>query len=161
MSRRPPPDLDSYLERARRACFICAVVARESEYPHRVIYEDERSIAFLNAYPTLLGATLVAPRKHREHVTADFSRDEYIELQCVVYRVGEALRRVVPTERVYVLSLGSRDANSHVHWHVAPLPPGVPLEKQQLAALSWEGGVVDVDEAEQAALADRLRALLE
>ena len=139
---------------------MCAVVARDPGYPHDVVYEDERSIAFLDAYPTLLGATIVAPREHREDVTADFSLDEYLELQRVVYRVREAVRQAVPTERVYVLSLGSRGANSHVHWHVAPLPPGVPFEEQQLAALAWERGLVDVDDAEQAALAGRLRALL-
>ena len=42
---------------------------------------------------------------------------------------------VVPTERLYLLALGSRQGNAHVHWHVAPLPPGVPYEKQQYAAL--------------------------
>ena len=26
-------------------------------------------------------------------------------------------------------------ANAHVHWHVAPLPPGVPYEQQQFRAV--------------------------
>jgi diadenosine tetraphosphate (Ap4A) HIT family hydrolase len=115
---------------------------------------------FLNAFPTLLGSTIVAPREHREEVTADFELDEYLALQRIVYRVAEAVRRVLPTERIYILSLGSREANRHVHWHVAPLPPGRPFEEQQLAALSWDAGLLDVGEAEQAALAARLRASL-
>jgi diadenosine tetraphosphate (Ap4A) HIT family hydrolase len=160
MRRRPPPGLDEYLARARRGCFVCAVVARDPEYPRHVVYEDARAIAFLNAFPTLLGTVLVAPLEHREQVTADFDLDEYLDLQRVVYRVAEAIRQVVPTERSYVLSLGSGAANSHVHWHVAPLPPGVPFEEQQLAALSWDAGVLDVSETEQAALAERLRTLL-
>jgi len=134
MSRRPPPSLDDYLARARNGCFVCAVVARDQEYPHHVVYEDDRTVAFLSAFPTLLGTVLVAPREHREEVTADFELDEYLELQRVVYGVAEAVRQVVPTERTYVLSLGSRAANRHVHWHVAPLPSGVPFEEQQLAA---------------------------
>jgi diadenosine tetraphosphate (Ap4A) HIT family hydrolase len=64
-----------------------------------------------------------------------------------VYQVGEALRRELPTERLYVMSLGSQSGNRHVHWHVAPLPPGVPYEQQQLAAFYWERGVLDVPEA--------------
>jgi diadenosine tetraphosphate (Ap4A) HIT family hydrolase len=73
---------------------------------------------------------LVAPRDHREDVTDDFGLDEHLALQAVVHRVGEAVGRVVPTERLNVLILGSRQANSHVHWHVAPLPVGVPFERR-------------------------------
>jgi len=125
------------------------------------VYEDERALAFLNRFPTLLGYTLVAPRDHREDVVADFSADEYLELQRVLHRVGAALHRVLPVERLYVLSLGSRQGNSHVHWHLAPLPPGVPYQEQQLAALDWDrAGILDRSEDEQAALAARIRAAL-
>ncbi|MFL5939955.1 MAG: hypothetical protein ACJ75Q_06575 [Gaiellaceae bacterium] len=77
----------------------------------------------------------MAPKEHREHVVDDLSEDEYLALQRVIHRVGRAICRAVPTERPYVLSLGSQEGNRHVHWHLAPLPPGVPFEEQQLAAL--------------------------
>lgn len=142
-------------------CFICELVAGTLELEHHVFHEDDRAVAFLNAYPTLYGQSIVAPREHREDVTGDFALDEYLALQTIVHRVGEALRATVPTERLYVASLGSRQANRHVHWHVAPLPPGVPLERQQLAALAWEtDGVLDLPEPELATLAARLRAAL-
>ena len=146
-------------ERVGGRCFICELVAGNPEFAHHVFYEDERAVAFLNAYPTLVGQSIVAPREHREQVTGDFAPAEYLELQSVVHRVGEALRRAVPTERLYVASLGSQQANRHVHWHLAPLPPGVPLERQQLAALAWEtDGVLEIPPAELRALAARLRA---
>jgi diadenosine tetraphosphate (Ap4A) HIT family hydrolase len=99
---------------------------------------------------------LVAPKEHREQVTSDFSLDEYLNLQAMVHRVSEAIRRVVPTERLYILSLGSQQANRHVHWHLAPAPPGLPFEQQQLAALD-SNVVLDLTQAEQADLASRLR----
>lgn len=83
-----------------------------------------------------------------------------VELQRLVYRVGEAVRRAVPTERLYILSLGSRQGNRHVHWHVAPLPPGVPYEEQQLEALRVERGVLDLSDEELSSLAKRIRAEL-
>ena len=89
-------------------------------------------------------------------MTGDFSRTEYLELQDVLYRVGEAIRRVVPTERLYVLSLGSQVGNRHVHWHLAPLPPNVPFEEQQLAALNTDL-CLDLGDEEFADLAGRLR----
>ena len=47
-----------------------------------------------------------------------------------------------------------------MHWHVAPLPPGVPYLEQQYVALMHENGYLDVPEADMAALAGRIRALL-
>lgn len=116
-------------------CFICELVAGTPEHFHRVIYEDDQAIAFLSKYPTVNGYVLVAPKQHKEQVTGDFTAQEYTELQTVIHRIGEAIRRVVPTERLYILSLGSQQANRHVHWHLAPLPPGVPFDEQQYRTL--------------------------
>jgi diadenosine tetraphosphate (Ap4A) HIT family hydrolase len=109
----------------------------------------------------LLGHTLVAPRAHREQVTGDFTLQEYLGLQRLVYEVGETLRRELPTERLYVMSLGSQSGNRHVHWHVAPLPPGAPYQQQQFAAFSWERGVLDLPGQELPALAKRIGAQVE
>jgi histidine triad (HIT) family protein/ATP adenylyltransferase len=78
----------------------------------------------------------------------------------VVYRVAWALAAAVPTERMYALSLGSQQGNAHLHWRLAPLPPGVPYHQQQLFALSAEHGVLDVDDNSQAALARAIRSHL-
>jgi diadenosine tetraphosphate (Ap4A) HIT family hydrolase/GNAT superfamily N-acetyltransferase len=158
---RTPLDIAAYTGRIRAGpCFICRIVAGDPEYRHPVVYEDETAVVFLNRYPTLFGYTLVCPREHREQVTGDFSPEEYLALQGVVYRVGEALRELLPVERLYVLSLGSQQGNRHVHWHVAPLPPGVPFEEQQFAALDLGRGVLTIPEAETEAFAARLRARL-
>lgn len=128
---------------------------------NHVIYKDDHIIAFLNKYPTLYGYALVAPVEHREQVTADFTLDEYLALQRAVYRVAEAVRRTVETERLYLLSLGSQQGNRHVHWHVAPLPAGVPFEQQQLEALRSENGILDLSEHEMTDLAQRIRRELD
>ena len=154
-------DAAEYHRQAREGpCFVCEIVA--GRRPHHVVYEDDRAIAFLNRYPVLIGYTLVAPREHREHAVADFDVEEYLELQRLVHRVGSALHRTLDVERLYVLTLGSQQGNRHVHWHLAPLPPGVAYEHQQLAALDWRDGaaVLGVSDEEQAELAARLRAAL-
>jgi HIT domain len=104
-----PFDFEGLRARIGSRCFICELLAGNSEFRHHVFYEDEFTVAFLNKYPKLFGYALVAPKQHRESVTADFAVDEYLALQEVVYRVGEAVRRTVPTERLYILSLGSRE----------------------------------------------------
>jgi diadenosine tetraphosphate (Ap4A) HIT family hydrolase len=107
-------------------CFVCAILAGDPAYPHDDVYEDDETIAFLVRYPTLLGHLVVAPN---------------------------GVARTLPTERMYALSLGSQQGNKHLHWHVAPPPPGVPYEQQQFYALMSEHGVLDVTPESQTALA--------
>jgi diadenosine tetraphosphate (Ap4A) HIT family hydrolase len=157
--RRRTIDWEALRRELGDRCFICELLNGNPEFRHHVVYEDGHSVAFLQRFQTLYGYVIVAPKEHREQVTGEFRLDEYLALQAVVYRVGEALRRAVPTERLYVLSLGSQDGNSHVHWHLAPLPPGVPFEEQQLAALDTDEGL-DLEEEELQELAGRIKAAL-
>jgi diadenosine tetraphosphate (Ap4A) HIT family hydrolase len=157
--RRRTIDWEALRRELGDRCFICELLNGNPEFRHHVVYEDRHSVAFLQRFQTLYGYVIVAPKEHREQVTADFGLDEYLALQAVVYRVGEAVRRAVPTERLYVLSLGSQDGNRHVHWHLAPLPPGVPFEDQQLAALDSDEGL-DLSEDELQELAGRIKAAL-
>lgn len=47
-----------------------------------------------------------------------------------------------------------------LHWHIAPLPSGVPYRQQRYYALMAENGVLDVDDSTQAALAQAIRSRL-
>jgi diadenosine tetraphosphate (Ap4A) HIT family hydrolase len=137
-------------------CFICRMVQGEVQFPENIIYEDNWALVFLDAYPRACGYTLVAPKEHCEQVTADFTMEEYVELQRLVYRVSEAVREEVGAERMYIYTFGSNEGNSHVHWHVVPLPPGVPYDEQQGAWASWSKGVLRIPKEEMASLAERI-----
>jgi diadenosine tetraphosphate (Ap4A) HIT family hydrolase len=157
-----PIDTAAYERRSREGpCFVCQTLAAHPDYPGHFVWTDDHAVAFLASYNTLLGHTLVAPRAHREQVTADFNIEEYLDLQRLVYRVGEAIRQELPTERLYIMSLGSQSGNRHVHWHVAPLPPDVPYQHQQLAAFSWDRGVLALPDGDLASLARRIGARVE
>jgi len=155
-----PFDISAYEKRSKEGpCFICELIAGTN--PHHMIYEDQTAVVFLSKYPSLYGYTLVAPREHREQATGDFTLEEYLALQRVIYHVAEALRQVVPTERLYILTLGSQQGNRHVHWHLAPLPPGVPYNQQQTAALDTSKGILAIPDEEMASLAQAIRRELE
>lgn len=161
---RIPFDVDDYERRVRAdaaqgACFICSIVRGERD-DHMVVFRDDVCIAFLAKFATLVGYTLVAPLEHRTGVVDDFTEDAYAEIQRRIHRIGRAVSRALPTERLYVLSLGSHQGNAHVHWHVAPLPPGVPYREQQYAALMAEHGYLDIPDAEYSALAARIATYL-
>ena len=151
-------DLEQYIRRSLDGpCFVCAILAGHPDYVHHDVYEDSDSIAFLARYPTLLGHCLVAPKRHVESWIDDLDEPDFLALQRLVRQVARAVAAVVPTERMYSLSLGSQQGNSHLHWHIAPLPPGVPYRRQQLHALQAENGILDVSDPSQAALADKIR----
>jgi diadenosine tetraphosphate (Ap4A) HIT family hydrolase len=85
----------------------------------------------------------------------------FLRFQGVVHAVARAVEATVPTERMYSMSLGSRQGNAHLHWHLAPLPPGVPDDRQQFHAVMAENGVLEVDDDSQAALAREIRGRVE
>ena len=158
---RVPFDSDQYVRRSREGpCFVCSILAGHPDYSHHDVYEDADTIAFLARWPVLLGHCLVAPKRHVESWVHDLDEPQFLALQRVVRRVARAISTEVPTERMYSLSLGSQQGNAHLHWHVAPLPPGVPYDQQQLHAFSAEHGVLDVDGQSQAALARAIRSHL-
>ncbi|MEV6816748.1 HIT family protein [Micromonospora sp. NPDC051296] len=158
---RVPMDLAAYERRARsQRCFVCAFLAGEPGFEHEVLHDDGAHVAFLSRYPTMRGYTLVVPRRHVEDVVRDLTPEEYLSLQAVVHRVARAVGEVIAPERTYLLSLGSMQGNAHVHWHVAPLPPGVPYDEQQYHALMAEHGIVPQTPQQVAELGARIRTAL-
>jgi diadenosine tetraphosphate (Ap4A) HIT family hydrolase len=156
MESRKPFDLDTYIEGIQKnPCFICELVAGRLNGNY-IIRQTDDFIIFLNKYPVLYGYTLVAPASHKEQVTGDFSLEEYLSLQRVIYGAAEAVRKTVEVERVYILSLGSQQGNRHVHWHIAPLHFGVPFKEQQLEALRVENGILDISDEQMEDLARQI-----
>lgn len=154
MDERKPVDLEALVRRATSGpCFICRLVAGDPGYRHYIVHEDDEAIVFLSNYPTLRGYCLVSPKAHVADLADELTEAQYLGLQARVHRLARALRRVFDAERIYVLSLGSEQANAHLHFHVVPLPRGVPLEHQQYHALMAENGVLAIPEEEMAALA--------
>ena len=155
-------DLEAYVTRVRSGpCFICAIVAKDPAHDlEQIVYEDERHLAFLARYPTLPGYVLVSPKRHVEHAVRDLDEDDYLALMRVVRKVTLAVEAAVPSERTYLLSLGSQQGNAHLHWHIAPLPPGTPYERQQFYALMSENGLIPWTQDQAEELAERIRRAL-
>jgi diadenosine tetraphosphate (Ap4A) HIT family hydrolase len=125
----------------RSACFVCRIVEGRPLFPGlRIVYEDDRTIAFLNQFPSQEGYTIVCPKRHAERFEADLSPAEWAHLQGVVQEVARAVAQVTDAIRMYVASLGSPERNAHLHIHVCPCPAGTPFEQQQFAAMELRGG---------------------
>jgi histidine triad (HIT) family protein/ATP adenylyltransferase len=152
-----PFDLEQYARRVSEGpCFVCGFVEGRPDHYHHLVYEDDDTVAFLSRYPALLGYCLVAPKRHLESWVHDMDPQEFLRFQSVVHAVARAIAATVPTERMYSMSLGSQQGNAHLHWHLAPLPPGIPSDRQQFHAVMAENGILAVDADSQAALAGEI-----
>lgn len=134
-------DADVYMaqvqaENAAGECFICELADEQTTRDREtVVYRDEHCVVFIPPYPRMDAYCLLAPRRHATHVVSDFTENDYLALQLRVHRLGRVLADITPTERLYVFSFGSMQGVAHVHWHIAPLPPGIPFREQQFAAV--------------------------
>tara|TARA_Y100000310_G_C20665389_1_gene807194 strand:+ start:981 stop:1484 length:504 start_codon:yes stop_codon:yes gene_type:complete len=152
-------ETNTYIEERKVApCFICEIVeGKPLRDKHRILYEDEQVIVFFSIYPTHYGHTLVCPKKHSERVVNDLAENEYLYLQKIVHKIGKAVEKVTHPERLYIASFGSQQMNAHVHFHIVPLPKGVPILQQQMAAMMSElVGIVDLEKSEWESLAKKI-----
>jgi histidine triad (HIT) family protein len=101
-------------------CIFCRII--EGEAPAYIVYEDEMTVAFLDANPVTDGHTLVVPRHHESRV--ERLPPDYYEA------VWATVRRLVPPiERAMEASASNIDVHNgraagqlipHVHVHIIP-----------------------------------------
>ena len=99
-------------------CLFCRIVS--GEVPATVVYEDEKSIAFLDHRPLFHGHTLLVPRQHFETLG-----DLPASLVGPYFKTAQLLARVVEAaleaEGTFV-AMNNRVSQSvpHLHVHVVP-----------------------------------------
>ncbi len=99
-------------------CPFCRIAAGVD--PARLVFEGERTIAFLDRRPLFPGHVLVAPRRHFETL-GDLPSGELIALMEVVQAAARAMESAVEAQGSFV-AVNNRVSQSvpHVHVHVVP-----------------------------------------
>lgn len=99
------------------ACTFCRIAAGEAD-AHRV-YEDDATVAFLDANPAVEGHVLVIPKRHVEDIfTAEVSGAVF----AAVETVAGALRADLDVEGFSVIHTSGPLVGSIDHAHVHLLP---------------------------------------
>jgi histidine triad (HIT) family protein len=131
-------------------CLFCRIVS--GEIPAQIVYEDARTVAFMDIAPATRGHCLVAPRQH----TDDLLTADPADVAACALAAQELARRAyedLGAAGVNVLqSSGSAAWQSvfHLHFHVIPRYADDPLRPPWTHA--------DGDPAEIAAAAAELRS---
>lgn len=103
-------------------CIFCKIVNKE--IPALVLYEDEKTLAFLDVNPRFEGHTIVIPRTHAEKLT-DLSDEEVMHLFKVVKHISKHLEEVFDTDSFNIGSNNGESAGQvvkHLHIHIFPRP---------------------------------------
>lgn len=92
------------------------------DIPARVVYEDETTLAFLDANPLAPGHTLVIPKEEYERLN-DVPDDVATDLYATLHRVVPAVEEAVDADATTVAFNNGEAAGQevpHVHGHVVP-----------------------------------------
>jgi histidine triad (HIT) family protein len=94
------------------ASIFSKIVARE--IPAYILAENEHFIAFLDAFPTTKGHTLVIPKKEIDYIF-DLEDESYLELMAFSKKVALAIEKVIPCKRIGIAVVGLEVPHAHVH----------------------------------------------
>jgi histidine triad (HIT) family protein len=118
------------------------------EIPCYKVYEDEKTIAFLDIHPVAEGHTLVVSKAEVPYVW-DLSPEDHRAVYDTVQKVGRRLREVVGTPYVGEMVVGTDVPHAHVH--VVPFTETSELKR------TLETATAETDHEALATLAERLR----
>ncbi len=86
----------------------------KGEIPCYKIYEDERTLAFLDLHGTQDGHTLVIPKVQVDHLW-DLEPADYEAVMITSQKIAQHLRQSLKPKRVGVKVIGESVPHAHVH----------------------------------------------
>ena len=100
------------------------------EIPAYKVYEDEKSLAFLDIMPRSPGHTLVIPKSQARNIL-DVAPDDLCHVMQVTQKVARAAIRTFEAEGVTIQQFNESAGGQvvfHLHVHVIPRKAGVALK---------------------------------
>ena len=126
-------------------CLFCKIVA--GQIPSTRVYEDERTIAFMDINPGTRGHLLVIPREHAKDLL-EIDPEDLGACARTAQKMARTAKEKLDADGINLInSCGSTAWQTvfHFHIHVIPRYDGDPLR------LPWQPAPGDRDEIAQAA----------
>ena len=119
-------------------CIFCSVAGRSA--PAYVIYEDERTVGFLDRNPATRGHALVIPRHHADDIWS-IDRDTFASVAQATHAVAALIRTRLNPHGVTLFQANRRAGWQdvfHLHMHVVPRYNGDALIRPWQASLEHD-----------------------
>jgi histidine triad (HIT) family protein len=101
-------------------CIFCKIV--RGELPSYKVYEDDKTLAFLDIHPVSPGHVLVVPKEHAMNIF-DISAENWGRVQETARKVAVALEKAVSADGVNIMMNNREHAGQvvdHAHVHLIP-----------------------------------------
>ena len=99
------------------------------EIPSVKIYEDAKTLAFMDVMPEAEGHVLVVPREGAQDIL-DLSADGLSAMMATVQKVARAVDKALAPDGILLKQYNRAPAGQsvfHIHFHIVPRHEGVPL----------------------------------
>ena len=123
-------------------CVFCKII--KGEIPCYKVYENEKSLAFLDIKPTNSGHTLVIPKMHYKNLE-EIPEEDLRDLAVVIKKIGKLLKDKLGVAGYNMVENNDPVAGQlipHLHFHVIPRSEGDALR-------NWPGFDYKEGEAEE------------
>ena len=100
-------------------CVFCMIASHK--IPSKVVYEDEKFIAFLDLTQTTLGHTLVVPKRHSKCIY-DLNDEDAKEIMLVIKKVANKLKDSLHPIGINIVNNNERPLQSVEHFHIHLIP---------------------------------------
>jgi histidine triad (HIT) family protein len=123
-------------------CIFCRIIRRE--VPSFRVFEDDRTLAFMDIHPANPGHVLVIPKLHSESLFA-LDPDDLTATVLLAQRVAQAVQKALQPYGLNIVQAngpGAAQSVPHLHWHVLPraeddrLLMNWPLQSGDMAAIA-------------------------
>lgn len=100
-------------------CIFCKIA--NHEIPSKVVYENDKVIAFLDLSQTTIGHTLVVPKRHSASLF-DLNEDDAKELLLVAKKVALMLKDAFHPIGLNLINNNEKPLQSVEHFHIHLIP---------------------------------------
>ena len=124
-------------------CIFCKIVKKE--IPSKVVFENEKSLAFLDIFPINEGHTVVIPKNHYKNIE-DIPEDELTELFKVIKNIAILIHKQLKIDGYNILQNNFEAACQIImHFHVHIIPRNKTDEKFKLKIPRDQASEEDLD----------------
>jgi histidine triad (HIT) family protein len=111
-------------EQQHHECIFCKVALKK--IPTNIIIENDKAMAFLDAYPLSKGHTLIIPKAHYSKIQ-ELDEDSSQSLFNILWKITNPIEKAVGVNSSTIAIHNGKEAGQevpHVHIHVIPRKRG-------------------------------------
>jgi histidine triad (HIT) family protein len=100
------------------------------EMPSYKVYEDDKTLAFLDIMPRAPGHALVLPKAHARNIL-DIAPDDFAAVAKTAQKIAQATMKVFGADGITLQQFNEGAGGQvvfHLHLHVIPRKNGVPMK---------------------------------